>query len=64
MAGKADLVNSIVDSATAELQSIPVRDGWKPDESYVSGIFPSAQSETPPEGESVRIGGRGDGGGN
>lgn len=38
MAGKADLVNSIVDSGAA-LQSVPERDGWR--ESAASpGEFP------------------------
>lgn len=38
MAGKADLVNGIVDG-TAELQSIPDRDGWR-DAAASPGEFP------------------------
>lgn len=62
MAGKADLVNGIVDTY---LQEVPERDGWKlPESSVVDGGFASAWSETPPESGSVRIGGTGGGGGN
>jgi len=31
MAGKADLVNSIVDSPVGYIQAVPDRDGWKND---------------------------------
>lgn len=65
MAGKADLVNGIVDRATEELQSIPEKDGWKIPESYAGDPFASTQSSgTEPDSGSVRVGTGGGGGGN
>jgi hypothetical protein len=41
MAGKADLVNSIVDSSASELQDIPTLDGWKQTADAVSAPAPA-----------------------
>jgi hypothetical protein len=57
MAGKADIVNGIVDRPPEYIQEIPQQEGWKVPESYADGGFASAQSSgTTPGDGSVRIG--------
>jgi hypothetical protein len=46
MAGKADLVNSIVDSTSSYIQSIPDNDGWK--NGYLAAPAPPAPAGSLP----------------
>jgi hypothetical protein len=48
MAGKADLVNSIVDSPVSYIQAVPQNDGWKND--YVAAPAPAGSLPLDPFG--------------
>jgi hypothetical protein len=51
MAGKADLVSSIVDPVEPQyLQSVPVKDGWKIPESYADASVLLADGVTLSDG--------------
>jgi hypothetical protein len=48
MAGKADLVNSIVDSTSSYIQDVPTHDGWKND--YAAAPAPAGSLTLDPFG--------------
>jgi hypothetical protein len=50
MAGKADLVNSIVDSASSDIQAVPENDGWKNGSSAPAAPAPAGSLTLDPFG--------------